>query len=108
MGKKGDKSTSYGAEVAENLLDQLAPITGITAKKMFGGHGLFHDDKMFGMVDSKGQCLLKATDETKQDFLDSGSEKHSRMPYYMIPDEILAEEHKLLVWARIAIEASKG
>ncbi len=32
------------------LLDQLAPMGGIEAKRMFGGGGLYRDGAMFGLV----------------------------------------------------------
>ena len=32
------------------LLELLAPFGNVRAKKMFGGHGIFKDELMFGLV----------------------------------------------------------
>ena len=58
MGVKGDKMKQDSVLATELLLEKLARINGISSKKMFGGHGIFHDGKMFGMVDSKGVNIL--------------------------------------------------
>lgn len=62
MGEKGSKLSRDSTLMAELLRDKLEPIGGITIKKMFGGHGVFHEGKMFGIVDYKGQCYFKANE----------------------------------------------
>ena len=103
MGKKGDKATPAGNEVAEKLIEQLSTITGVTSKKMFGGFGIFCDKKMFGMITAKGGMYLKADDSNRVDFEEKGSTKHHRMPYYSIPDDILNNQDLLIEWAGKAI-----
>ncbi len=68
MGTIGDKLTQDSVSVAELLVNKLDSIDGISTKRRFGGHGIFHEGKMFGLVDSKGQCFLKADDSIKKDF----------------------------------------
>ena len=104
MGQKGDKLTNNSVIAAEAFLEKLQSLENITSKKMFGGHGIFHDKKMFGIVNSKGQCFLKADDSNKSDFEKYGSEKHGRMPYYSIPDEVVGNEKTLVEWAKNSIE----
>jgi DNA transformation protein len=74
---------------------------------MFGGHGIFHDGKMFGIIDSKGKAFMKADDSFKKEFMSKGSEQHSRMPYFSIPASIYKANDELVVWARKSIELSK-
>ena len=107
MGLKGDKNTELSNQVAEQLAEKLSSIDGITMKRMFGGSGVFHNDKMFGLVDSKGNAFLKADESIKAQLQAKGSEQHSRMPYYSIPDEIFANHSELQGWAEKAIKASK-
>ncbi len=107
MGKKGDKLTNDTTLVAEELLNKLNAIPGITSKKMFGGYGVFHQGKMFGIIDSKGMPFLKVDDSTLPDFELYKSEKHSRMPYYSIPDEVLSYPKTLISWVQKSIIASK-
>ena len=59
MGDKGSKLTKDATLTADYLVSHLEPIGSISSKKMFGGHGIFHEDKMFGMVNSEGQAFLK-------------------------------------------------
>lgn len=107
MGKKGDKLTNASVLSAEILFTKLESIGGITTKKMFGGHGIFHDKKMFGMVTSKGLCCFKANAMTKADYEEKGGVKHGRMPYFSIPNEVMDDFDLLLEWAKKAIEISK-
>ena len=107
MGTKGDKMSSDSGRSAELLLAKLEPITGITSRKMFGGHGIFHNDTMFGIIDSKGVVFLKANDSNKAQFEQRGGHKHSRMPYFSVPEEILNNHEELLKWSRQSIDLSK-
>ncbi len=107
MGKKGDKLTSDSDISANLLVTKLESIGGVTSKKMFGGHGIFHENKMFGIVDSKGVCFLKTDETTLPDFEAANSDKHSRMPYYSIPLVVLKDQKKLMAWAKDSIRISK-
>ncbi len=107
MGKKGDKLTQQSVLAAETILHDLSVIKDVTSKKMFGGHGIFHEDKMFGIIDSKGQAFLKADDTNMADFEAYDSKKHSRMPYYAIPIKVLRNKKELVQWANKSIRASK-
>lgn len=84
MGQKGDKHTNESQLSAELLLEKLAGIAGISSKKMFGGHGIFHEGKMFAMVDSKGDVYMRYD---PAQFREIGeSVKHGKMPYFTIPE----------------------
>ena len=107
MGIKGDKETAGSALTAEYITDKLSPLGKITSKKMFGGHGIFYEGKMFCIVDSQGGAFLKADDSNRADFEQSGSEQHSRMPYYSIPDNVLEEQDQLIAWSKKSIAIQK-
>jgi len=107
MGIKGDKLTQDSVSTAEELVNKLSAIGGISSKRMFGGHGIFHEGKMFALVDSKGQCFLKVDDSNKTDFEEKDSFQHSRMPYFSIPDEVMNDQDKLIAWAKKSIAISK-
>lgn len=108
MGVKGDKNTADGQLAAELLVSRLEAIAGISSKKMFGGHGVFHRGKMFGIVDSKGQAYFKVGEANRHEYEEKGSHKHGKMPYYSIPGSILNDGESLLVWAKKSIEISKS
>lgn len=107
MGVKGDKQNQDSILCAELLTEKLKPITGISTKKMFGGHGIFHEGKMFGIVDSKGNSFFKVNAANKPDYEKNGAVQHSRMPYFSIPNQIFNNQEDLITWAKKSIEASK-
>ncbi|MFT5780504.1 MAG: DNA transformation protein [Crocinitomicaceae bacterium] len=107
MSDRQDKQLNASVLSAQLLLDKLSSIDGITTKKMFGGHGVFQDGKMFGLVNTKGEIFLKANEETRDEYESKGSIKHSKMPYFTIPDEVINDLDKFLIWAKKAIVLSK-
>jgi DNA transformation protein len=107
MGEKDKKLSQESVLTTDLLMERLSQIGGITIKKMFGGHGIFHEGKMFGIIDSKGQSYLKADDSNRADFEAFGSYKHSRMPYLSIPEKVLNDPEVLVIWARKSIGISK-
>ncbi len=99
MGDTGDRATDTGAGAAEALKDDLSGLGHVTLRKMFGGHGVFLDDVMFGIVDSSGHCFLRADDESAPEFEALGSEKHGRMPYWAVPGAVRDDLDRLVEWA---------
>jgi len=107
MGIIGDKMTSTSADIAGILLKSLSHIGAIRSKKMFGGYGVFEEDTMFALIDKAGTVFFKADDTLLKKFEDAGSEKHGRMPYYQVPDVVLADTAALIEWAQASIVVAK-
>lgn len=107
MGDKGDKSSEDTTRAAELFLHKLTETEGITSKKMFGGYGIFHEGKMFGIIDSKGKAFFKVDESSKANYEAKGGHQHSRMPYYSLPEEVIADGEMLNEWATVAIKCSK-
>ena len=107
MGLKGDKLSNEAALTTELFTEKMSQISGITSKKMFGGYGIFHDEKMFGLVNPKGEIYLKADDSIKKKFELVGSHSHGRMPYFSLPEDLLLDSEKLTKWVKESIEISK-
>lgn len=107
MGVKGDKRGPGVLEDADVLIERLAALGDLSRKSMFGGAGLFESGRMFGFVDSKRVVHLKSSPETEPLFVEAGWKRHSRMPYYAVPDADLADDAALEGWARRAIAGSK-
>ena len=74
---------------------------------MFGGHGIFHEGKMFGIIDSKVNYFLKADDTNKAHFEEKGATQHSKMPYFSIPGEVLENLDEVISWTNKSIAISK-
>ncbi len=107
MGQKGDKNTNEAQLSADLFHEKLGAIPGISSKKMFGGHGFFHEGQMFGMVDSKGRIALKADEMLEEEYLKLGCSKHGKMPYYTLPDSLF-QSSELLDWVKKSIALTKG
>ena len=79
MGTKGTKLNRVAIVSAELPTKKLNTIEGLTKKKMFGRHGAFHEGKIFGVLDSKGDYSFKGNETNKTDFEQKESVKHSRI-----------------------------
>ena len=107
MGQKGDKHTNEAQLSTDLLVEKLSTIKGISSKKMFGGHGIFHEGKMFGIVDSKGTIFFKTDESNQDDYLTKGSSKHGKMPYHSLPEDALKDQNALMALAKASIEIAK-
>jgi DNA transformation protein len=100
-------------DLIEHLRDLFAPLGSISARKMFGGYGLYLDGLIFGIV-IEGSVCLKVDDETKQRFLAAGcapfvyrSQKEPiTMSYWSVPEEAMESPQDMLPWARLALGAA--
>ena len=89
------------------------PWGGVTARKMFGGAGLYRDGKMFGLI-TGDVAYLKVDDTNRQEFVEAGSEPFKpyaeegpSMSYYEIPPEVLEDRVELVTWAQRSLEIQK-
>ena len=91
------------------LLDLLESYEGVSARRMFGGHGLFRHGLMFGLV-ADDMLYLKVDDETRGDFEARGLEpfvyqkkgKPVALGYYQAPEEALETSEELRGWSQRA------
>ncbi len=104
MGEKGARRSDAGTAMAATLVDDLSPLGDVTQRAMFGGHGIFADGVMFGLVDSEGTAFLRADDDSPSD----GSVRHGRMPYWSVPDELLDAPDRLRELAERSLASARG
>ncbi|MCP4329364.1 MAG: TfoX/Sxy family protein [Alphaproteobacteria bacterium] len=101
-------------EFVEFLLEQLAPLGPVTARAMFGGHGIYLDGAMFGIVDGDG-FYIKGDDLNRASLEDAGMDRFAyeskgrpmTMSYYAVPGDALDEPEVLLPWVESAIAAAR-
>ncbi len=105
MASKGSRQKTAGIEAAAQLEQQLASL-GVSARAMFGGHGLFKDEVMFAIVDSEGRLYLRADGSTAMALEAAGSTQHMRMPYWEVPDPVREDPEQLTEWAATAAEVA--
>ena len=96
------------------VLDQLAEWGGVTARRMFGGAGLYRDGKMFGLI-ADDMVYLKADDTNREAFIRAGSSafkpfagKPVVMPYYELPPDVLESPDELIEWAGRSLAVRSG
>ena len=60
------------AEFRDHVLDLLAPLGPVTARRMFGGFGIYLDGVMFALI-ADDILYLKVDDRTRPDYEAAGS-----------------------------------
>ena len=68
---------SVSDEFLEFVVDQLSSWGGVTARKMFGGAGLYRDGKMFGLI-ADDVAYLKVDDSNRPEFVAAAAALSSR------------------------------
>ncbi len=90
------------------ILDQLADLRGVTARAMFGGHGLYHRSTFFGII-HKGRLYFKVTASTMPRYKEHGMKpfrpnaKQTLTSFYEVPIEVLEDAETLAEWAQQAV-----
>ncbi|PIW30622.1 MAG: transcriptional regulator [Rhodospirillales bacterium CG15_BIG_FIL_POST_REV_8_21_14_020_66_15] len=98
----------------EHLLDLLATLGPVEARRMFGGGGLYLDGTMFALV-ADDVLYLKADDGNREDFEAAGVPpftyqrrgKSVALGYFQAPEDILDDAEELSAWSRRAWEAAR-
>lgn len=94
----------------EHALELLSLLGPVQARAMFGGHGLYADGVMFGLLDDD-EIFLKTDEETRPRFL----AERCRMwiypgmmetHYYRPPDGAHEDAEAMLPWAALALEVA--
>ena len=94
------------------MLDRLSDLAEITVRPIFGGHGIYLRDVIFGII-FRDQLYFRVDDRTKGEFLARGmgpfrpNERQTLKSYFEVPPEILDDRESLLSWAGEAIRAGQ-
>ena len=102
-------ASSVDKEFVSYVVDLMQSIGPVYAKSMFGGHGVFLDGLMFGLI-ADSVLYLKVDAETVDKFKDRNLEaftynkkgKQLKMLYYHAPDETLEDGEEMNLWANSA------
>lgn len=95
-------------------LELLGSIGTVRAKRMFGGHGLYADDVMIGLIAGE-QLYMKSDALTRERWEAAGGRPfaYSRenraavtMSYWTPPDDAMDSPAAMAPWARLALEAA--
>jgi DNA transformation protein len=93
------------------VLDQLAPIGEIRARRMFGGIGLYLGERFFALMDD-GILYFKTDDATRARYTRRRMTPFTppgfppSKTYYRVPTSVLEDADTLAVWAREAVSVA--
>ena len=100
---------SVSQQYQDYVIEQLSAIGYVTAKKMFGGVGLYADGIFFALI-ANDTLYQKVDDTNRQDYESAGMDafrpypdKTRTMQYYEVPVEVLEDEEVLNDWAKKSI-----
>lgn len=101
------------SDFVDHLRDLFRSLGVIDARRMFGGHGIYHDDLMFAIV-MDDVLYLKADEKSAVFFERCGLSKFSyqrngstaNLSFYCAPESIMEDSGEALLWARRALEAA--
>jgi DNA transformation protein and related proteins len=91
---------------AEFVLEQLAGVSGVGKRAMFGGFGIYRDGLMFALVADEG-LYFKANDHLAEDFIALGlppfafmsKGKTVALKYYRAPESVFEDSDQMRHWA---------
>ena len=96
------------------LLDQLEALGSVSARRMFGGVGLYAGDHFFAIV-ARDVLYLKVDASSRARFAQAGMrafqpfpDRPGTMQYYEVPVAVLEDADELVVWARSAVAVAAG
>ncbi len=116
MARTSRKSSSAGTAGSRRVsdgfrtfvLEQLADLSAVRSRPMFGGVGLYSDDIFFALV-AADTLYFKVDDTNRGQYLAEGmaafqpyAEKPS-MSYFQVPLRVLEDADELTAWARASV-----
>jgi len=92
--------------------DQLSVIGNVHSRRMFGGHGLYHNGLFFGII-YREQLYFKTDERTRLAYIDRNMKPFQPRSdqvlknYYEVPPDYLEDQDMLVSWAKEAIKCQK-
>lgn len=100
-------------EFLHHVLERMAFIRGLSARALFGGHGLYQDEAIFAII-LDDMLYLKTDPSTRADFEAKGLApfrytargKTVTMSYYEAPAEVFEDIDEMRHWVGKALQAA--
>jgi DNA transformation protein and related proteins len=105
---------SVSSDYLTYVLDQLAALGEVSARRMFGGAGLYCGEFFFGLI-SEDVLYLRVSEASRGDYTARGmaafrpyaDRPQLSMNYFEVPAEVLESSAELTAWARRAVAAAQ-
>jgi DNA transformation protein len=101
------------SDFSDSLHEVFAPFGRITPRRMFGGHGIYHEGRMFALVlrerlylksDAQSEAAFEARRLAPFEYVREG--RTMRMSYREAPAEMFDDRDEALHWAGLAWDAA--
>lgn len=101
------------SEFTQYLQEVFELFGPISARRMFGGYGIYHQGLMFGIViddtlylkaDAENLAFFQERELPQFEYQKQG--KTMKIAYYQAPDEILDDREEAALWARRSFAAA--
>ncbi|MBK7093001.1 MAG: TfoX/Sxy family protein [bacterium] len=97
----------------EYVLERMGTVGAVTARRMFGGVGIYFDITFFALIDND-TLYFKVNNENRKDyeseqmepFRPFGEDSYS-MKYYSVPERIIEDNQLLREWMLKAVAAAR-
>jgi len=101
------------SDFVDHILELMRPWAGVTARRMFGGHGLYRDGLMFAL-EAFDTLYLKADAQTEPQFREAGCTpfvyegkgRSVQMSYWTAPPECTESAAEMARWSAFAWQAA--
>lgn len=100
-------------EFIDHVRDLLAPFAQCTMRAMFGGHGVYREGQIFGiLIDDRLYLKAGSSDHSRltaagcAPFVYRDGKREIAMSYWSVPDEAMDSPADMLPWARSAWAAA--
>ena len=102
-------------QIVELLHDVLAPLGHVTARRMFGGIGVYLDGLFFALL-FDGTAYFKVSEDTRAAYEAEGMGpftyetdhgEHALKSYWRLPERLYDEPDEMIVWARAALQVAR-
>jgi DNA transformation protein and related proteins len=101
------------SDFVATVLDLLSPWGGVTARRMFGGYGIYRQGLMFALV-ADDVLYLKVDAQNRpayeaagvEPFTYDGKNKTVTLPYWEAPSDLFDDPDAMIDWAKGAFAAA--
>ncbi len=101
------------SDFVELVAEQMAFVDGLRIRAMFGGYGIYQDDRMFALI-VDDRLYFKANAATRAEFEARGLSpfmymargKPVTMSYFEAPPEVFEEQESMRDWVHKAWESA--
>jgi DNA transformation protein and related proteins len=101
---------AVSGDYLQYVLEQLAGLGRVATRRMFGGVGLYHDERFFGFI--AGDTLyFKVNDSNRSDYQTRNMGRFRPYPdrpelsmtYYEVPADTLEDADECVAWAQRSV-----